>query len=777
MPTLAAGQQGKLDQIRDSLSRNSSVPELRNRETALSRGPNATEPAAILERGLVLLRLFELTKENGDGDAARKAFERAVEHDPASGWAHFGLGLALAGGPGVRVPSPGGVLDGFVLAHSLAGLVSQDPRSRAGRQFLKAIELDPSLAPAAVHLADLALELRSKDMLRQSSEALQRMVADGFAYDDVTTALSRVQAALGDVAGAEATVAAAAASDRSTAGALRAHAEALLRQPGKADAGAKAYFEGLAKADDASIVSFFDDLRIIASESELAGWEQRTLDSRRAWLQHFWDKRAASSGKTIGERMAEHYRRLAEAQTRYRREGKRGASPGGSLVQDKFDLDQLPFDERGLIYVRHGQPERVIRTSNADLRANESWVYTLPSGKTQLYHFVVLRDGTDYRMVDDLLQAMDPSSAEMPYEGIVSLLEDRGPYDQRYNILANRFNAIRNNKWGASSANTLCQALGGTNCMGTGSGAARAIDGASSMMEIIAQSRINIANENREAALDALARDSDRPDFKTALPFYYDVYMFKGAQRKVDLTAAIAIPGTSLEPRQIDDVLVYSLQLSFIVIDTMVGSVTRRDTVYHFRSPRRLGKGEHLRVHTDLSATASRSTVHRLVIRDLGQDGRGQMYGGNTVVTAYDGTGIQLSDIVLAEPEKGSWQRGTASLALVPPRQFLEGQPLTLFYEVYNLPADTPYRTEITLAPTSETSGFTRLKKLFGGSDGSVQLRFDGVAVQDDNGRVQEIRRVTTELKPGKYRVRLNITNLSNQQAVTSEKQFVVIKR
>lgn len=774
VPAAGLAQQRDLELLRDSLSRSSSVPELRTREVALARGELAKNPGILMERGLVLLRLFELTNENGDGDAAREAFEQAIERAPSNGWAHYGLGLALAGGPGVRVPTPGGVLDGFVLGQSVAELIKQDPRSRAGRQFIKALELDPTLSPAAVELANLALHSRNQDALKRSRAELQKVVAAGRATDDVTVALARVQSALGDLAGAEA---ASALTEKSSADALRARAEALLRQPDKMDAGAAAYLEGIDKLDEAGARAYFEDVRIVANERELAAWEGAGLEGRRAWLERFWDLRAAASGKTVAERLSEHYRRLAEAQTRFRRVGTRGGAPAGSMLQKKYDPDQLPFDDRGLIYVRHGEPERVLRTSNSDLRPNESWAYTLPDGKSRLFHFVVLRDGPDYRMVDDLLQAMDPSSQEMPYEAIVNLLEDRAAYDPRYNILATRFNQIRNSRWGASAANIACVAQGGTNCTGVGTTAGGIMDNVNGMLQTIAQTRVNIATENREAALQALASDSDRPVFDAPLPFYYDVYTFKGSREHTDVTAAIAIPGTSLDARQVDNTLVYSVQLSVMVIDTMFGSVTRRDTVYHFRSGHQLAQGEHLRVHTDLTAGASRSTVHRLVIRDLAKPGRGQLYGGTTHVPAYDAPGLMVSDIVLAEPDNGSWHRGNASLALVPPRQFLEGQPLTLFYELYNLPKDTPYRTEITLAPTGARTGFTRLKRLLGGSDGTVRLRFDGTAAVDQAGNVQELRRVTTQLKPGKYHVDLRVTNLQNQQVTKTRKEFVVIEK
>jgi len=311
--------------------------------------------------------------------------------------------------------------------------------------------------------------------------------------------------------------------------------------------------------------------------------------------------------------------------------------------------------------------------------------------------------------------------------------------------------------------------------MGSGSAAGGLMEGANSMLQTIASTRLSIATENREAALNALATDSDKPEFREALPFYYDVYSFRGNNKNTDLTAAIAIPGTSLEPRQTNTGLVYSVQLSLIVIDTATNKVVRTDTTYTLRSDRRLGENEHVRLHTSLATGSSKTTIHRLVIRDLGKSSRGQMYGGGTTVPSYDGAGLMISDIVLAEPNSGTWERGDAKLALVPPRQFPENRPLTLFYELYNLPAATPYRTEITLSPTDKGAGLGSIKKLFGGSSGNVKLSFDGTARVDDLGRVQETRKVTTQMKPGRYKVVVKVTNLQNQQVTTMEKLFVVI--
>lgn len=759
LPAATAAQSRDLAALRDSLSNDTSVTALRQRENALAR---AKDQASLMERGLVLLRLFEINGKKNDADDAREIFEKLADRSPNDPWIHYAYGLALGGGPHLRVPSPFGVLDGFVLGQSIAEVVGQDPRSRAARQFLKALELDPNLAPAALELTELVLSTRNKDALKKTRDALMKIPERTSA---VTVALTRIQSALGDVAGAEST-AAALANDASPMG-LRARAEALLRQPGKAEAGAKAYFQGIEKLDEAAAAAYFEDVRIVATERELQTWEQGDLNAKRAWLRSFWDVRAAASGITVGERIAEHYTRLADAQSRFRRVGKRGSTPGGVLLQKKFDAEQLPFDERGLMYVRHGEPEKVLRTTSIDLRPNESWVYTLPSGKKQLYHFVVTRDGTDFRLTDDLLNAIDASYDGLPYEAISKLFEDRVPYDARYNILATRINAVRNQAW--ASAATLF----GIGTSGPFSENAQAILG------LIGETRQRLAMENREAAFAALASDTDRPDFDEELPFYFDVFGFRGRDRKTDVTAAIAIPGTSLEPKPTDAGLLYSVQVSFILIDTVKGGVTRKDTTYTYLSSHTLRKDEYLRLHATLASAATQSAMHRVVVRDAHQPDKGQLYGGSVPINSYDTPKLTISDIVLAEPEPGTWKRREAQLAFVPPRQFVEGEPVNLFYEIYNLPRGADYRTEISLEPAEggAATGFTRLKRLFGGSDGRVNLSFTGVANADPELGVQEVRRMSSGVKSGKYQLIVRITNLATGETAQRAIQYVVLKK
>jgi GWxTD domain-containing protein len=754
--TVHAQQPVNVDSLREQLAHETNVTELRRRETQLQRTAQTTD--ALLERGLILIRLYELQRDNDHATKARDATERAVRQSPKDARTHYAYALANSTELGVRIPSPAGVLDGVVLGQSVAEILKTDPASKAKRSFKKALELDPDLDGAALGLARNSLSSRDRDNMEAAAHALRRLVGVQRGGAAAATLLSEVEAALGNVAAAaEAGVAASKTNPRSSS-ALRAQAAAQFRQEGREEEAARTYFSGIDALDTAGAAAYYDDVVPIITDRERNDWLTSNLESRREWLRRFWDVRAASSGITVAERIAEHYRRLAMAHEQYRRTSKRGSPPTGVIVKEKYSGDMLPFDERGLILVRHGEPAHIVRSAGVDLRPNETWVY-IQRPRNRLFNFVVHRDATDFRLVDDVLQAVDPSTQGIPVEAFVKLLRDREAYEPRYAALASKFESFQRNAQRASAF-----------------GASPTFEAASlEGMHGAVETRQRIAEDLRAVAMTALETDSDGPDFTGDLPFYYDIYSFKGRNGLTDVTSAAAIPASSLSAREMGGKFIYALKASLIFIDTLTSEITRKDTVYMLRSNRQLGADEHIRLHLDLAAPVSGAGTHRIVLRDLITPGKGQLYGGAADLKQFEGDALMISDVVLAEPDNGTWQRGNATLGLVPPRQFQEGRPLRLFYELYNLAPETPYRTEIMMDPIDAPVGFGRIKRLLGGGSGKVQLQFDGVA-PTGQGVIQELRQVTPQVKPGKYRVIVRVTNLQNQQTVRSETMFIVLK-
>src|SRR5690606_12836598 len=147
------------------------------------------------------------------------------------------------------------------------------------------------------------------------------------------------------------------------------------------------------------------DVEVLVTPPEAADWSATDLEGRRIWFERFWQLRAANAGVTAHERLAEHYRRLAHARTRYVRNSVRGTDSQGILLAGN-EPRTFPFDDRGVIYIRHGEPAGAVSTQHRGVLPNESWYYDIPGHGPQLFHFVAARGTQNFSLVRDLLEAM-----------------------------------------------------------------------------------------------------------------------------------------------------------------------------------------------------------------------------------------------------------------------------------------------------------------------------------------------------------------------------------
>ncbi len=745
-PAPSAAQARDYAALRDSLARETSTYALRDRLRAF---PTAA-PAESLERGFLLLRLYELTSDEEVATDARETFSRAVDATPSEPWAHYGLAVALADGPELEEP---GILRPLNVRQVFAEIQGTDPRSQARESLQRALDVDPSFTPAAVELAALAMESHERNELSVAREALIGLPPASVSTLQATLALADVEAALGNLQEAE-QAAIAAVSAASTAAPLESakarhiHAISLLRQPGREEEGASIYLDAVDQLSDAAADRYYEEAEWLATDAEQFRWRTGELEQRRQWLRDFWTLRAAESGLTPARRLAEHYRRLATAHSRYLRTQNRGSDNPDAVLWER-PADRPLFDDRGLVYIRYGEPSRKVATTGSGLRPNESWLYYLPDGTRQVFHFAALANANDFSLVDNLLVMMEPG---VEISEAIALFDDRIEFDSRNQLYVTRLSAIEATKAGDVSdrVRTLLRSYQGE------------------------------SGRYRTELLAALERELATPAFDREMPFYYDVYAFRGDDRRTELTATFAVPGNMVEPAVIDGRTVYPLQASFIVIDTVHRTVERIDTTFRFAAPRRLASGEHIRFDLLLPATPSNGTIHRALVRNAMRPGEGQIYGGPLKVPDLATAELTVSELVLARASDtdAGWARGSATLELLPPRQFTESEPFRVFYEVYNLGEQAAYRTEITVEPTEGGGIFGAIKKLFGGSGETIRLSFQDVAPAERfRGGVQELRDLQAELDPGRYRLRVRITEVGTERTVTAERMFLVLEK
>lgn len=163
---------------------------------------------------------------------------------------------------------------------------------------------------------------------------------------------------------------------------LRARALLTAGDPG----GLLAYFASAHSDAPEVVAGHLADLRWVFTPADSAEFTRLRNVERAAWLRRYWDRRDALAVREPGERVIEHYRRLDYARTHFR-------LPPGPRQYDAWDrvrTGATEFDDRGVIYVRHGPPTRqagyesegaaTMGSSGLNMLPNVSWQYARPEG-------------------------------------------------------------------------------------------------------------------------------------------------------------------------------------------------------------------------------------------------------------------------------------------------------------------------------------------------------------------------------------------------------------
>ncbi|MEN8374549.1 MAG: hypothetical protein ABFS34_03795 [Gemmatimonadota bacterium] len=676
----------------------------------------------------------------------------AQETDPDSALAYYQHGRSLLDDGDQKIPSPLGILDAVTVWEDFLGLFGRDHVSKAEKAFRRSLEFDPGFPPAAIALAELAVASREDDLLGEAAGGLAAATEHADADADVWVWRARVAALREDPEAASfAQRAAELGADRSLAFLAEARSHFALSRD---SLGAIAYYSGLEDASSEGADLYYAELGPIVRPSERANWGGSEAE-RAEWVRNFWRKRASETGANPEERVAEHYRRIAFASEMYRRAGKRriqmigndGLSGDTVLVEGR----DLGLDDRGTVYLLHGEPDDVIRTSSC-ANPNESWLYRRPRGRL-VFHFAALGSGQQFSMVSGPISACLGRATQVNagnVDLVIEALEDRRDFDPRLGIQATRLRSTSNELANAqSSADVQRVSLALTSDL------------------------IRFESDARRDALKGLERDSYATDLGEPIPFFYDTYAFKGRGADTDLVVAFAVPGDQLPSEERAGSFLYPVQVVLAVADTVREEFFRADTARTFSSGAALGEGEHLRTALEIAVPPGESYTHTVTLRTTGQGKVGGAYGGPIEIPDFSGPDLAISDIVLGQAGD-SWTRGEVSLGLVPPRRYPQGSTVTLFYELYGLDATgDPIRTSISVRPLEGgVGGF--FKRLFGGGSGEIKLEFEDLVRPDESGAVQVLRTVDGRgLDPGAYRLAVEIE--SDGEKVRREREFIIL--
>ena len=252
-----------------------------------------------------------------------------------------------------------------------------------------------------------------------------------------------------------------------------------------------------------------------------------------------------------------------------------------------------------------------------------------------------------------------------------------------------------------------------------------------------------------------------------SLPFFYDVYSFRGEDGRTDVVAAFAVRAGELDRERVDGSVRYRFNVTLVLADTIRGGVSRADDSVFVAFDRSPSRDHLLHTHVQTRADPSHSVAMRVVMIDAPDPGTGQLYTQPYPIPDYSGSDLMISDLALGLPgAAGGWSRGGRTLTLLP-GNYLPGGLFDVYYEVYNLPEGRTYSTEMALQPL-DSDGSPR-----DGAD-PIRVQFEDQAVSRSDDTMIELRRVDAPLGEGAYRLTVTVTDLQHGRSAVQSRRIHV---
>ncbi|HEX7337223.1 MAG TPA: GWxTD domain-containing protein [Gemmatimonadales bacterium] len=701
----------ELERFRDSIGATLDSVGLLRLEKRMIDSAKADRNNALkhLKLGFLSLRLGDLGGQAHYDDAASE-FQWAIDLQPSWPYAWYGMGLAEYGVGDSQVS--------FVTG--LKTMLGKDALTRSAVAFAKSAEIDPSFVHGLVDLANTALRQRVNIKLGVALEALRRSAHTTAGSDpQVLLARGRVEREVGD--GDSALVAFNAyvqqGQNRSLGQLEVARTLFLL---GRFD-GVSPYFEGAASDDSTAVAAYRADLATIASDSVLGEFDKQRGARRAAYLRSFWSQRDRIELRGEGERLREHYRRLFYARKNFQLTSNNRHYD----IVERYRSGSRDFDDRGVIYIRHGEPASRATYAAPGLEPNESWRYSRPEGDL-IFHFIAREDVQDFKLVESLFDVLGFSDAVK--------LQDQanGASD---NAMAEQLMLSR------EQLSPIYRRLQSAGRGSTG----------------------RYQSQERRVGQESIAlgttTDSYELRFHNELKARSEVLAVGRDTSGHQVQIAYAISGSSLEPVTVTRGFLYSIRLRFVATDGNGQVVSALDTTRHFVAPERVPPGEHLVGRVSATVPSGR-LEYRLALQQ--GDEAGVTLPRDTVrVGAVNSSALGLSDLVLgARRANLTWKRSPDDTVVFNPlRTYMRNEEMELYYEIEGL-RPAPYTVELEVRKKGSGGGL--FKKIFGGGGAAIRLKFEQQATTSTVSTHRSLK--LDRLKPGQYVLALMVVDADGRK-------------
>ncbi len=344
-----------------------------------------------LQLGFLAIRLGEVSGRRGHFDDAISEFEWAAELEPRWPWPWYGAGLAEERLGDSRISPVAGIKT----------MMGRDSLTRAADAMREALAREPAFAPALDELARIAIAQRVNQRLDVAVDAVRFAAgSEASRQPEILLARGRLERLAGSPDSALLAFREYEASGGMLSLALLEQARTLFVLDSLS--GAAPYYRGAAMDDSATVTLYRADLEPIADSAFLQRFDAVRGPARADTLQAVWRRRDQVDLREENERLREHYQRMQEARLRFRL----------AVTRRRYDTDERyraggrEYDDRGVIYIRHGAPTDSATFVAMDACRNLTWRYDRPDGDL-LFHFVSRDDIRDFRLVESLMDIAD----------------------------------------------------------------------------------------------------------------------------------------------------------------------------------------------------------------------------------------------------------------------------------------------------------------------------------------------------------------------------------
>ena len=725
-------------------------------------------------RALLRVRIGMLYLMARDAQRARSRFRDALIEDSTLVAARYGLGrvyLELMDNPkralknlehAIRIDST------YADAHQLMGraYLKMGKKEEVLASARAALRHDPDHAPSYVLLADYHLARgNAQEAIRYFREFLSRNPDDeesafDFArhlleierYDDVL----QLAALMGPHQGLP--------LQAQVFAAWGDHEEALET------------FGRYVSLQPVKVRSVYDDISIVGAPEDVKAYRNTPPEERGAFLRRFWLKRDPFQTTGGAMRRVEHYRRVWQAMTLY-----------GQI--------QWPFDARGRVFVRYGEPDWKSSWKQINARVPLKVQRVQEKMAFQLYG----RRGLDMTFIGPVYPIRSDRSAERALSQSIWGTSHKplsGPEEIDVGLTYYKpvttsmdYSKVGWEVWIYTDiANGLEVVFTDELYSGFYDFAPEPTPDGYDLNELAMQrmgpmrslmSRLpNLAPGARVARISKDMPERYDISHLDPMEFYYEVLLFRGRNGEADLQLNLGLP--------LDNVLVagdgdttVTLERRIALIENRTDEVRKtRDRLDVRISEANRGTGLLAVDRVDLTAAPG---AYRLALQmSRSNTNRLQAYHQEIEVPDYDNGQLLLSDLQVAyrvseavpdsDPKsvRGKWR-----ISAAPSRAFRAGDPVFVYFEIYNLTRDSFGNTRYEVG-YEVRRGRKKLKTVARKGSGemvSVSYTQAGVSPHESDYVELDLRKG----KSGRYRVKMTVKDLIGGQQTVREGRFQIL--